>query len=108
MNRPADTIRSLANLATSLSPGAMRSALEEVADKLDNEGCSPALLARWEALRPRVEALPANHELDQADLTEAISIARQMDQSGDPQYDEARAWFKANGLPTSYRPPVSA
>jgi hypothetical protein len=67
-------------------------------------GVIDELLARWTVLRPHVEATPDTRELDQDVLTEAISVARAMDQSGDARYDEARAWFHANALPTSYRP----
>lgn len=67
------------------------------------EGSVDGMLARWQALKPRVEALGPDDALDEADLKEAISVARAMDQAGDPAYDEARAWFKANNLPTNWQ-----
>jgi hypothetical protein len=60
------------------------------------------LITRWLALKPRVEALGPDDALDDDDLREAITVARRMDAANDPGYDEARAWFKANQLPTTW------
>jgi hypothetical protein len=65
-------------------------------------GLEDSLLARWHALKPRVEALDVDAALDQDDVSEAIALAREMDKSGDARYDEARTWFHANNLPTSW------
>jgi hypothetical protein len=90
--------------------------LTELAETLDHDGArelierkraldaGDPLIERWQTLRPRVERVPTNKEIDQGDLAEAISVAREMDRANDPAYDEARAWFHANGLPTTWRP----
>lgn len=81
----------------------------EIRDAVDQavrtwEPDADPLLARWRALKPRVEALGPDDELDADDLTEAITVVRKMDQANDPAYAEAREWFRTNGLPTTWRP----
>lgn len=60
-------------------------------------------LANLEEMRPRVEALGPNTELDPADLTHAISASRDLDLHVE-RIDGQRKWLFANGLPTKYRP----
>lgn len=82
-------------------------------------------MAEVEQLRPQVEGVPPDQELDQAVLTKAISSGRQIDAvksrvvqvlaEADKEKRDAAAlreldnellaiqmWFKSNGLPTTY------
>lgn len=88
----------------------LREVVRQAADKVQGMvdfirpqyGLADPLIERWLALKPRVEALDVDAALDQDDVSEAIALAREMDKSGDARYDEARAWFHANNLPTSW------
>lgn len=92
--------------------GGLREIVRQANNKLDGMaamvgeqyGLADTLITRWNALKPRVEAIEASKPIAHDDLTEAIAVAQAMDGANDARYDEAREWFRTNGLPTTWRP----